>query len=278
MQKDWIEDTIANIIYNFCLTDDNIEVIAEETVKYNAKRLKESNVGLLEEELEDVNTRIGNLMKAMEAGAMSRNTVARLHELEDEQMKLNIRLSDAKVNIVSCSKEQLVTGMRLFRKGDITNKKVQAKLFDTFLQAAFLYDKKLTLVFNFTGTRNRIEVPIENLIDDDLIDVIKSEADIKEVLKSEVDMIRPKEKKGHQSDSFIVICYILRDASWLLASSFCMTLCFCGSSLSSIKKSYKSSALLRRRKHRAALSKKSRPACSFASRACVHSIVAKTIA
>jgi len=210
VQKEWIEDTIAKIIYNFCLTDDNIEVIADETVKYNARRLKESNVGLLEEELEDVNTRIGNLMKAMEAGATTRNTIARLNELEDEQMKLNIRLSDAKVNVVSCSKEQLVTGMRLFRKGDITNKKVQAKLFDTFLQAAFLYDKKLTLVFNFTGTRNRIEVPIENLIDDDAIEVLKSEID--------TDMIRPSETKGHQIVYFYIfdVSYNKKDTEMLV--------------------------------------------------------------
>ena len=89
-------------------------------------------------------------------------------------------------------------------------KKVQAKLFDTFLQAAFLYDKKLTLVFNFTGTRNRIEVPIENLIDDDAIEVLKSEID--------TDMIRPSETKGHQIVHFYIfdVSYNKKDTEMLV--------------------------------------------------------------
>ena len=163
VQRDAIEKLIAKTIYDYCLKDDIIEQIADATVEHNIRKIKESDVGVLEDELADVNKRIGNLMKAMEAGAMSQNTLARFHELEDQQMRLNIKLQDAKANVVSCSREQLIAGMRIFRKLDVEDKKSQAELFDMFLKAAFLYDDKLRIVFQFPREHDSIDVPIERI-------------------------------------------------------------------------------------------------------------------
>ena len=173
VQRDYIETLIAKKIYEHCLQDDIMEKIADATVERNIKRLKESNVGTLEEELNDVNKRIGNLMKAMEAGAMSQNTIARFHELEDQQMKLNIKLNDAKVHVVSCSKEQLMAGMRVFRKLDVEDKKSQAELFDMFLKAAFLYDDKLRIVFQIPNEHDSVEVPIERMAENKGLEEIR---------------------------------------------------------------------------------------------------------
>ena len=173
VQRDYIETLIAKKIYEHCLQDDIMEKIADATVERNIKRLKESNVGTLEEELNDVNKRIGNLMKAMEAGAMSQNTIARFHELEDQQMKLNIKLNDAKVHVVSCSKEQLMAGMRVFRKLDVEDKKSRAELFDMFLKAAFLYDDKLRIVFQIPNEHDSVEVPIERMAENKGLEEIR---------------------------------------------------------------------------------------------------------
>jgi hypothetical protein len=89
-------------------------------------------------------------------------------------MKLNIKLNEAKANVVSCSREQLVAGMRIFRKGNIEDKKFQADLFDTFLRAVFLYDDRFRLVFNFAGEHNTEEVPIE-VLDNAALDAVYEE-------------------------------------------------------------------------------------------------------
>lgn len=183
--RDYIETLIAKKIYEYCLRDDVIEKIAEATIEHNIKKMKESNVGMLEEQLTDVNKRIGNLMKAMEAGAMSENTIGRFHELEDEQMKLNIKLNDAKANVVSCSREQLIAGMRIFRKGNIEEKQTQAELFDIFLQAAFLYDDKLRIVFRLAGEKDSLEVPIEEIAGN------KGLEEIKGILPEEFGQVKP---------------------------------------------------------------------------------------
>lgn len=175
VQRDVIEKLIAKKIYDYCLRDDIIEKIADVTIEHNVKRMQESNVGILGDQLADVNKRIGNLMKAMEAGATSQNTIARFHELEDEQMKLNIKLNEARVNVVSVSKEQLIAGLRLFRKGNVEDKQTQAELFDLFLQAAFLYDDKLRIVFHLAGEKDSMDIPIEEMAGDKGLEEIKAE-------------------------------------------------------------------------------------------------------
>lgn len=174
VQRDYIEDLIAKFIWNYCLRDDIIELIADNTIAYNMKQLKESNVGTLEDELNDINKRLGNFLKSMETMPPSNAMREHFAELEAEQMRLNLKLSDAKANVVSCSREQLIAGMRIFRKGDIGNKKFQAKLFDTFLRAVYLYDDEYKLVFNYAG-ENTLEVPIIEVLDSPALDAVYEE-------------------------------------------------------------------------------------------------------
>ena len=175
VQREFIENEVAKFIYEYCLRDDIIELIADRTIAYNMQQMKESNVGALEDELNDINRRIGNFLKNMEAGTVTTSMRRHLAELEDEQMQLNLKLSDAKVNVVSCSREQLIAGMRIFRKGNIEDKEFQANLFDTFLQAVYLYDDKYKLIFTFAGEHNTLEVPIEKIADSKALDVLLEE-------------------------------------------------------------------------------------------------------
>ena len=54
-----------------------------------------------------------------------------------------------------------MAGLEMFRDGDITNKKYQAKLFDTFLVAVYLFDDHLKIVFSFSGKKNSVSVPLD---------------------------------------------------------------------------------------------------------------------
>ena len=69
-------------------------------------------------------------------------------------------------------REDLITGLEMFRDGDVNDKKFQASLFDTFLRAAYLYDGNLRLVLSFTGDANTIDVPTEKLVEDESLDFI----------------------------------------------------------------------------------------------------------
>ena len=62
-----------------------------------------------------------------------------------------------------CSSD-LISGLEMFRDGDVHDKKYQARLFDTFLVAVYVYDDDLRLVFSFSGNKNTIQIPIESAV------------------------------------------------------------------------------------------------------------------
>ena len=64
------------------------------------------------------------------------------------------------------NREQLIEWLLSLREGDIHDKKYQARLFDTFLIAAYLYDDGTAkLVFSFAGDKNTVTVPLAEAVD-----------------------------------------------------------------------------------------------------------------
>ncbi len=174
--RDYIENQIAKYIYEYCLRDDIIEVIADKTIEFNNEKMKNSKVGLFEEELASVNKTIRNVMKAIEAGIITPTTKERLLELEGRRDELKAKIEDEKFGFVKIDKVNLITGLKMFQSGDVTDKKFQSKLFDAFLRAAYLYDGNLKLVFSYPGDENTMEIPMENLVEDETLTVIAEEA------------------------------------------------------------------------------------------------------
>lgn len=169
VRRDWAEEKVAMAIRQYILRDDVIEWIAESVHQYGKKRRNDSELAILEDQLRDVKKATKNLLAAIEAGVITETTKSRLLELESEQSKLSTRISIVKSSLPEVAKEDIIVWLESFRDGEIDDKKYQAKLFDTFLVAVYLYDDKIKLVFNFTGQNNTVDVPL----DADVIDNIE---------------------------------------------------------------------------------------------------------
>ena len=165
VQRDYIERIVAKAIKDYCLNDEILEVIADQTVEYNKKQLQNNELILLEQELASVNTGLQNLLRAIEAGIFSDTTRQRMLDLEKQKASLECKIEEFKFNVVPIDREDLIAGLAMFRDGDIEDKRFQAALFDTFLVAVYIYDNNLKLVFTFTGANNSIEVPLEEVED-----------------------------------------------------------------------------------------------------------------
>ncbi len=170
--REYIENLIAKYLYEYCLSDEIIELIADKTIAHNIEKLKNSQVGLLESQLAEVNKTIRNVMKAIESGIITPTTKERLLELESRQADLKAKIREEKGQVIQIDREDLITGLEMFRDGDVTDKKFQASLFDTFLRAAYLYDGNLKLVLSFTGDANTIDIPMEKLVEDESMEFI----------------------------------------------------------------------------------------------------------
>lgn len=163
VRRDFIEQTVARAIVSYCLRDDIIEIIADKTIEHNKRRLENSEAAILRSELESVQSSIKNLMKAIEAGIITETTRSRLLELESQQAQLRSKIAAAEADIIPIERDDLIAGLMMFRDGNVQSKKFQAKLFDTFLRAVYLYDDHLKIVFTFTGSENSVTLPASEL-------------------------------------------------------------------------------------------------------------------
>ena len=164
VRRDWTEEQVANAIKEYILKDDVIKWIADSVHEYGKKKKSQSQIAILEGQLAENKRAAKNLLTAIEQGIITATTKERLLELETEQSKLSALLAVEQSSIPQVDKEDIIVWLESFREGDITDKKYQAKLFNTFLIAVYLYDNKLKLVFNFTGKKNTVNIDLDTSV------------------------------------------------------------------------------------------------------------------
>ncbi|MCF8017790.1 MAG: recombinase family protein [Vallitaleaceae bacterium] len=168
VRRDWIEEQVAAAIRQYLLKDDVIEWIADSVHEYGKKRKNQSEIGVLESQLAENKKATKNLLAAIEQGIITPTTKERLLELEAEQSRIASRISIEKAEVPEVAKDDVIAWLESFRDGEVTDKKYQAKLFDTFLIAVYLYDNKLKIAFNFSGKKNTISVPLDASVVDNI--------------------------------------------------------------------------------------------------------------
>ena len=161
VRRDDIELQVAQAIKDYCLRDEIIEWIADQTVAYNERKEAESRIGMLEEQLATTKRGIKNIITAIEQGIITASTKDRLQELEAEQSKIEASIAAARADIVVVSRDDIISGLSMFKDGDVHDKKFQMRLFDTFLVAVYVYDDELKVVFSFSGDKNTVKIPLE---------------------------------------------------------------------------------------------------------------------
>lgn len=166
VRRDAIEEAVAKAIRDYILQDNVIQWIADNTVAYNKRAEEQSQISMLESELTETKHSIKNLMAAIEQGIITETTKARLLELEGEQAQLTGRIAAARADIVTVSRDVIVAGLEMYRDGNVKDKKYQARLFDTFLVAVYVYDDSFKIVFSFSGNKNTIRIPFDTSVID----------------------------------------------------------------------------------------------------------------
>lgn len=162
VRRDVIEPAIAQAIKMYCLTDDVIEWMADQTVQYWEKHDNDLQIEALEQQLAENKKATSNMLKAIEMGIITEATRSRMVELETENSKLTAQLSAAKRDVVKINREDLIDELHVLRSKDVHDREVQAELFKDFLVAAYIYDdNRLKLVFSFMGKDNSVEIPLE---------------------------------------------------------------------------------------------------------------------
>ncbi len=168
VRREWAEMMIAEALKAYVLKDDTIEWIADMVMSYAKKfREEDTQIDYLETKLSESMKASENIMKAIEAGIFNSKTQERMLQLEAEQRELNTKLMEERALVPDVTREQIVYWLRSLKEGKIESKTFRAKLFDLFLLAAYLYDDRIKIVFNWDKNKSAIDIPMEIANDDD---------------------------------------------------------------------------------------------------------------
>lgn len=201
IRRDVVEPAVAQAIKQYCLTDDAIEWITDQTIAYWEDEDRKLQIDSIENDLSAVQSSISNVMKAIEMGVITETTRDRLIELERQQTDLKSKLALAKEEIVHVDRKDLISSLLAFRHGNVHDRAYQEKLFNAFLIAVYVYDDDhLKLVFNSFGKDDTVNIALDLGENDDnsgLSDVSKSSP-----------ILSNGQPKRHPSTSDVFFCRI----------------------------------------------------------------------
>lgn len=152
MQKLWIEDLAIQKAMDILHDETVISYLTERI--YELQSDENPRLPRLREQLADVESKIQNIVKAIEQGIIFDSTKDRLAELEREKSELNITIVQEQIKKPFLTKEQIRFGIEKFKQLDISSKEGKQRLIDGFINAIYLYDDKITFTFNYKdGTK-----------------------------------------------------------------------------------------------------------------------------
>lgn len=162
-KKDVIEKLIIEYTINHVLTDENIELISTRTLELIEKELKDTSViTALENELKDVESRLNNLINAIEQGIVTKTTRERLGQLEVDKENLETRIAIEETKKPKITKEHIKFWLLSFKKGDIDSLDFRKKIVDTLINSVYIYDdddegtnRRIVLNFNISDNRTK---------------------------------------------------------------------------------------------------------------------------
>lgn len=169
-RKDELEQFVINYITEEFLTDENISIMADLIVKEMDNDEWSQRIKALERQINDVDNRIRNLMKALELDGDKQPVMDRITELQAERKALDADLSRMKVeNMSFITKDMIEFWMHDVKERNNGSPEYYRSLIETFVNAIYVYDtgephddgrkgkkKKIAIAFNTSGPEQTV--------------------------------------------------------------------------------------------------------------------------
>lgn len=146
VRKETIEDLVIAWTRKTALADATIERMAEAVV---ALQQRENVVlPMLRDQLSATEKAISNLLDAIQQGLFSTSAKKRMEELEAQKNELEISIAKEEMQQPTLTKEQIVFWISRFKEGDFSDPAFRQRLIDCFVNAVYLYDDRMVLIYN----------------------------------------------------------------------------------------------------------------------------------
>ena len=158
--QDWIEEVVLTYTMEVVLQDDTIQEIADGVMDFLAREAADDGVLVsLEARLAEVKTSVKNLMKAIEAGIITKATTERMMELENERVELEDAIAIEKIKEPEIERDQVVFFLEKFRDGDLNDPAFRLRLVEAFVSSVYLWDDgRIDINYNYTGQGSKVSL------------------------------------------------------------------------------------------------------------------------
>ena len=146
VKKVWIEDIVVNQAARLLEDDALLERIADNILDLQ----KQENITLpmLRKQLAETERGIENMLNAIQQGILNSSTKKRLDDLEVAKGDIEIKILQEEIEQPLLTKEQILFWFHKFRGIDTSIREQRQLLIDTFVNAVYLYDDRIVLMFN----------------------------------------------------------------------------------------------------------------------------------
>lgn len=165
--ENWIEDVVVKCTVTQVLTDTVISRIADAIVIMQEQ--EDTVTPVLKQQLQQCETEIRNVMKAIRQGILTDSTRECLEELEQQRDSLRGSIAQLQLERRKFTKKEIVDWVSRYKDGNINDPDYRREIIDTFVNSVFVYDDKLILTYNYKdGSQNLTLQEIEAALSSDL--------------------------------------------------------------------------------------------------------------
>lgn len=214
VNKEKIEN---RIVLECCklLTDSNIERIASAVADVCKAEQNTSAIKRIQSAIQEADTAIENLWKALERGQAVDMITERIEKRKQEKDELQGLLAMEMGKQVVLTVPQVRAFLYALKKGDLNNESTRRGIINIFLQAVYLYDDRMTLIFN----GGEQPITLDDVLLDEIEDHLESAVSYHEKCSSLVADAPPKKKDTTCVVSFFFSLAARRAGSYCFLSS-----------------------------------------------------------
>lgn len=147
VRKEWIENLVIAQIRSIIFDDELIDNLADSIMELQG--VENTALPLLKMQYTETQKAIDNLLNAIQQGILTPSTKQRMEELEQQKSELSVQIMKEEMTKPSLTKDQIVFWLYRFRKLNTDKLEYRRRLIDSFVNAIFLYDDRITFTFNY---------------------------------------------------------------------------------------------------------------------------------
>ena len=149
VKKEWIENFVVQQTMMIVMDGPLMERITDKLLELQGA--ENYDLQLLEQQLAEVEKGIENMLNAIQAGIITESTKQRLSDLEQSKSDLEEHITENRIQHPALTREQIAFFLDQFKATDINDEEQRQRLIDSFVNAVYVYEDKIILIFNYKG-------------------------------------------------------------------------------------------------------------------------------